>query len=61
MRLSRALQEKQMDVRLRDKLMSEGKLTKKQVEEITKALPDDQTRATLTHEGDRGDSLRNSQ
>ena len=41
MRLSEALAAKMMDVRLRDKLVSEGKITKAQVQEFMKSLEDD--------------------
>jgi hypothetical protein len=41
MRLSRALQDKLMDTRLRDKLVAEGKVTKQEVEEFLKSLPDE--------------------
>jgi hypothetical protein len=61
-RLNKALEDKQLDVRLRDKLVTEGKLTKSQVEEYYKSLPDDQTLATVTGgEGERDESLRQSQ
>jgi hypothetical protein len=50
MRLSRALEEKLMDVRLRDKLVVEGKVSKEVVAEFLKNLPDDQTRAILIDE-----------
>ena len=39
--LSDALEEKLMDVRLRDKLLGEGKITKKQVDAYLKSLSDD--------------------
>jgi len=45
MRLGRALQEKMMDVRLRDKLLAEGKISKAQVDEFLKKLPEDQSNA----------------
>jgi hypothetical protein len=61
MRLSRALEEKLMDVRLRDKLISEGKVTKQQVADFLNSLSDDQTRAMLTNENGRDESLRQSQ
>jgi len=48
MRLSRALQEKVLDLRLRDKLIAEGKVTKAQVEEYLNSLNDDQTNVTTT-------------
>lgn len=43
MRLSIALDEKMMDVRLRDRLMAEGKITQKQVQDYISALPDDES------------------
>lgn len=42
MRLRRALQEKLLDVRLRDKLIAEGKISNEEVEKYLKDLPDDQ-------------------
>lgn len=50
MRLSRALQEKVMDLRLRDKLIAEGKVTKAQVEEYLNSLPDDEEKSVYTDE-----------
>ncbi len=48
MQLSRALQDKLLDIRLRDKLVAEGKLTKAQVDEFLKSLGDDDSNMTLT-------------
>ena len=48
MRLSRALQEKIMDVRLRDKLVGEGKLTKEEVKKYLDSLNDETKNATWT-------------
>lgn len=48
MRLSKALKEKLNDVRLRDKLIAEGKITKQQVDEYMKALPDETDKASWT-------------
>jgi hypothetical protein len=48
MRLSRALEEKLLDLRLRDKLVAEGKVTKEEVEKYLKSLPDDQANAGWT-------------
>lgn len=48
MRLSRALEEKMMDVRLRDKLVGEGKLTKEEVKKYLDGLSDEQKNATWT-------------
>ena len=50
MKLSDALEEKQLDVRLRDKLMEQGKLTAKQVEEYMKKLEDSSSAAKYTDE-----------
>ncbi len=50
MRLSRALQEKLMDVRLRDKLIAEGKVTKEEVKKYLDGMPDDTKNATFTDE-----------
>lgn len=50
MRLSRALQEKLMDVRLRDKLVAEGKITKEEVKKFLDGMPDETKNATYTHE-----------
>lgn len=57
MRLNIALQEKLMDVRLRDKLVADGKISKTEVEEFLKSLPDDQTRASVTGGEDREANL----
>jgi len=46
MRLSRALKDKMMDVRLRDKLVTEGLITKKELEEFLKGLEDDEKNST---------------
>ncbi len=48
MRLSRALNDKKLDLRLRDKLVHEGKMTHKEVEEYLNSLPDDSANATTT-------------
>lgn len=37
-----ALDEKMMDVRVRDRLLAEGKITQKQVQEFLASLPDDE-------------------
>ena len=41
MRLSQALKDKLMDVRMRDKLVADGKLTKEKVREAVKVMPDE--------------------
>ena len=48
MRLSRALEEKVMDVRLRDKLVAEGKLTKEQVDKYLASIPDETKNSIYT-------------
>ena len=50
MRLSRALEEKVMDVRLRDKLVAEGKLTKEQVDKYLADIPDETKNAIYTND-----------
>jgi len=50
MKLSDALEEKQLDVRLRDKLVEQGKLTPKQVEEYINKIEDSSKTATYTDE-----------
>lgn len=41
MELKLALDEKQLDYRLRDRLLAEGKVSKEQVEKYFQSLPDD--------------------
>lgn len=50
MRLSKALEEKELDVRLRDKLLTEGKLSKAKLEEYINTLADATASATYTEE-----------
>lgn len=50
MRLARALEDKQYDVRLRDKLVADKKLEYKQVDDYITGLEDDTSRATTTKE-----------
>jgi len=50
MRLARALQEKLMDVRLRDKLIAEGKVTKEEVKKYLDNMPDDTKNASYTED-----------
>ena len=52
MKLSDALEEKLLDVRLRDKLLEQGKLTKKEVEDYYKSLEDLSNKSTHT-QGER--------
>ena len=58
MRLPQALDAKKMDLRLRDKLIHEGKLTAKEVENYFKSLPDDS--ALLTVVSDKGHEANSS-
>jgi polyhydroxyalkanoate synthesis regulator phasin len=55
MRLSRALQEKLMDVRLRDKLLAEGKITKEEVNKFLTEMGDEAKNATYTDENSEED------
>lgn len=48
MKLRMALDEKKLDVRLRDRLVSEGKLDQKEVEKYLKSLDDDSSKAIST-------------
>jgi len=48
MRLSRALKQKNLDLRLRDKLVAEGKLTQDQVSKYLTDLSDDTVNMTTT-------------
>lgn len=52
MRLNKALNDKLLDKRLRDKLLSEGKVTKAEVEKFLNELPDDSANMTTTDEID---------
>ncbi len=52
MRLNKALEDKLLDTRLRDKLISEGKVTKAQVKEYLDAMPDEEDNSIYTHELD---------
>lgn len=45
MKLRQALEEKQLDLRLRDRLLAEGKITKEDVQKYLKALADDAAKA----------------
>jgi hypothetical protein len=48
MRIAQALKEKLMDVRLRDKLIAEGKVTKEEVEKFLHGLEDQTTKLLYT-------------
>lgn len=50
MRIAQALKEKLMDVRLRDKLLAEGKVSKEEVEEYLKSVPDETNRLVYTEQ-----------
>ncbi len=45
MKLRQALEEKLLDVRLRDRLLAEGKITKEEIQKVLKGLPDDADKA----------------
>jgi len=48
MRLKRAIEEKEFDLRLRDKNLADGKQTKAEIEKYIKQLTDDRATATMT-------------
>ena len=56
MRLARALDDKKYDIRLRDKLVADKKLERKDVETYMKDLEDDSTRSTTTGEVEENNS-----
>lgn len=45
MKLRQALEEKQLDLRLRDRLLAENKIAKEDIQKFLKNLPDDAARA----------------
>ncbi len=45
MKLRLALEEKLLDVRVRDRLLAEGKITKEEIQKVLKGLPDDADKA----------------
>jgi len=51
MKLRLALEEKQLDLRVRDRLLAEGKLSKEEVKKFLETLPDETANAVpLDHE-----------
>lgn len=56
MRLGRALTEKLMDVRLRDKLLAEDKLSKEEVKKFLDSIPDEAKNASYTNDNSESDS-----
>jgi hypothetical protein len=59
-RLSNALSEKLMDVRLRDKLLTEGKISNSQVNETLNKLPDDKSNLGFTEDIRSGEESLNN-
>jgi len=57
MRLAKALREKLNDVRLRDKFLGEGKLSKDQIDKYLQGLPDDENNVAFTVGLERDDHL----
>ena len=53
MRLFKALQDKLMDVRLRDKWIEDGKITRDEVEKYLQNLKDDSSELTYTNNVDK--------
>lgn len=43
MKLAKALDDKKLDIRLLDRLLAEGKITKSELDEYLKNLPDEST------------------
>ena len=56
MRLARALEEKQLDTRLRDKLLAEGKLTKETLDGYINGLSDDTSNCKIEDDSDKKES-----
>ena len=55
MSLSDALKEKRLDVRLRDKLLTEGNLNKEEVKKYLKKLEDEGSNFTFTDDAEAAD------
>lgn len=53
MRLAKALEEKLLDLRLRDKLIAEGKVTKAQVQEYLNKIADDEENSEMVEVSQR--------
>jgi hypothetical protein len=51
MRLAKALKEKLHDVRLRDKLLEDGKISQKEIDTYMKSLGDESENAEYTGQG----------
>ena len=60
MRLSNALSEKLMDVRLRDKLLTEGKISNNQVNDYLDKLNDDKSNLSFTEDTRTGRNYEDS-
>ena len=52
MKLKMALEEKELDVRLRDRLVAEGKLTKQELDKRLNELPDEEGNYTVLNAKD---------
>lgn len=50
MKLNKALKAKELDLRLRDKLLAEGKITQAEVEKYLSSLPDDSANVQIAGE-----------
>ena len=61
MRLSKSLKDKLMDVRVRDKFISQGKITQKELDEYLKQLSDDAAKAAYTGKAPGMDSQSQGQ
>ena len=61
MRLSDALKEKLMDVRLRDKWLADGKISKEELNEYLKNLSDDANKMSYTESSQNNSTLNTPQ
>ena len=58
MKLRLALEEKLLDVRLRDRLLAEGKITKEEVEKFLASLPDEEANSTTLGQDEAASNLQ---
>lgn len=56
MKLRQALEEKLLDVRLRDRLLAEGKIAKEDIQKFLKGLPDDATKAVALDQSEKNET-----
>lgn len=56
MKLRQALEEKMLDVRLRDRLLAEGKIAKEDIQKFLKGLPDDAAKAVALDQSEKNET-----